>query len=282
MNTAFFGASITEQKLGYVSRFKELNPNFAINQFGYGSMYITDAGVCFIDEVLSTNPEYCFLDWFSPACYRPPEKIKDYLDAIVGKLFKINCHPIFLFFYRKQMDPGWFVMFNYLKAYASQYNINCVDLSNLENPDQYLRDNIHTNEIGAKKYGDIISKEFNNMIFKNCTNSPDQNKFSRIHCLHANIVAKEQVELKSIGCSSIIGILQNVGLYTEDVMYLCEGKEYIVSLKDKWSEKYERKTMKFIVDNFCGEMTIKIPNDKKLVWEKIFYIGDSIEISSHS
>jgi hypothetical protein len=281
-NIAFFGASITEQKSGYVNRFKELNTNSTIGQFGYGSMYITDAGVCFIDEVVSTRPEYCFLDWFSSACYHPPENIKDYLDAIVGKLFDIGCHPVFLLFYRKQMDPRWFVMFNYLKTYANQYNINCIDLSNLEDPDQYLRDNIHTNEVGAKKYGDVISEEFNNMIFKSCISRPDQNKFSKIHCLDINIVAKEQVKLKSIGCSSIIGVLQNIGLYTEDVVCISQDKEYVVSLKDRWSEKYERKTMKFSIDNFCGELLIKLPDDKKLIWEKLFYIGDTIEIIDYS
>jgi hypothetical protein len=274
-NIAFFGASITEQKSGYVNRFKELHPNFIINQFGYGGMYITDAGVCFIDELISTKPDYCFLDWFGPP--RHPERIKDYLDAIVGKLFEISCHPIFLFFYRKQLDTGRFIMLDYLKAYASRYNINCINLSNLENPDQYLKDSVHTNETGAKKYGDIISEEFNNMIFENCINPPDQNKFSKINSIDTNIVAKDHIKLKSVGCSSIIGVMQNIGLYTEDVTCLCQDKEYVISLKDKWSEKYERKTMKFNVD-FCGEMTIKIPNNKKLIWKKLFYIGDDIKI----
>jgi hypothetical protein len=281
MNISFFGASITQQKNGYVHYFKALNPEFEVNQYGYGGMYITDAGICFIDDILLTRPEYCFLDWFSPACYRPPEKIKDYLDAIVRKLLNVGCYPIFLFFYRQKMDPGWFQMFDYLQEYASRYNINCVDLSNLENPDQYLRDSIHTNETGAKKYGDIISKKFNNMVFKNYTDLPEQNKFSKINFLDTNIVAKDHVKLKSVGCSSIIGIMQNIGLYTEDVTCLCQDKECVISLRDKWSEKYERKTMKFNVD-FCGEMIIKIPDDKKLVWEKLFYTGDIISIADYN
>lgn len=278
MKIAFFGASITQQKSGYVSRFKELNPNFEINQFGYGGMYITDAGVCFIDEVVSTKPEYCFLDWFSPACYRPPEKIKDYLDAIVGKLLDIDCHPIFLFFYRQKMDPGWFEMFEYLKAYASNYDINYLDLSKLEEPDQYLRDTIHTNDLGSKKYGEIINEKFHSMKFEDSHISPKSNKWSDIHCIETNIEAKEHIRLRSSGCSSIVGILQKIGPYTEDVVYLNNNSESVVSLKDKWSEQYERETIKLNINNFCEELIIKIQNNKLLKWKTLFYIGDDITI----
>ena len=180
MNIAFFGASITQQKSGYVHWFKKLNPNYNIQQFGYGSMYITDAGICFIDDVIAQKPDYCFLDWFSPACYRPPEKINEYLDVIVEKLFNINCRIIFLFFYRKQMDPGWFVMFDYLKEYASNYGINYIDLSKLEEADQYLRDTIHTNDLGSKKYGEIINATFHSMKFKDDNISPKSNKWNNI------------------------------------------------------------------------------------------------------
>lgn len=278
MKIAFFGASITQQKSGYVSRFKELNPNFEINQFGYGGMYITDAGVCFIDEVVSTKPEYCFLDWFSPACYRPPEKIKDYLDTIVGKLLDIDCCPIFLFFYRQKMDPGWFEMFDYLKAYAKQYNINHIDLSKLPDANKYLRDSIHTNELGGKKYGEIINQEFHSMLFKESHTKPKQTRFRKIHSLSTPITATQYINLKSDGCSSIIGILQNIGLYTDDVKCFNQNREYVISLKDQWSEKYERSTIKFAFDNFYGDLSIKIPDNKKLVWEKIFYIDDIIQI----
>lgn len=281
-NIAFFGASITQQKSGYVSRFKELNPNLEINQFGYGGMYITDAGVCFIDEVVSTKPEYCFLDWFSPACYRPPEKIKDYLDTIVGKLFNINCSPIFLFFYRKQMDPGWFIMFDYLKQYSYKYNINYIDLSKIENPDECLRDNIHTNDFGAEKYGKIVNEKFHSMEFKNHSVLPPQNRYDSILSISSNVEATEYIELESIGCSSIIGVLQNIGPYTDDVKYYIKDKdeEHILLLKDKWSERYERQTIKIQMD-FCQNIMISIPNNKKLVWEKLFYIGDPIRVVNY-
>jgi hypothetical protein len=281
MKIVFFGASITQQKTGYVHSFKELNPNHTIYQFGYGGMYITDAGICFIDEVIDIKPDYCFIDWFSPACYRPPEKIKDYLDVIVQKLLNINCHPIFLFFYRKNMDQGWFDMFDYLKKYSYNHGVNYIDLSKLDGGEQYLRDSIHTNDLGSKKYGEIINNKFHNMKFEDNKISPKSNKWSIVSSIDANVEAKKYIKLRSFGCSSIVGVLQKLGEYTEDVKCFNQNREFIISLKDRWSEVYERQTMKFNFDNFCGELVINIIENKKLVWEKLFYIGDKIQITEY-
>ncbi len=281
MNISFFGASITQQKTGYVHSFKELNPTYNIQQFGYGGMYITDAGICFIDDVIYQKPDYCFIDWFSPACYRPPEKIEEYLDAIVEKLLNINCHVIFLFFYRKQMDPGWFQMFDYLKKYANQYNIVCYDLSNLSDPDQYLRDNIHTNSLGSEKYGKIINNNFHSTIFTKNRAIPKKNKYSTILNINTNIVATKYIKLISLGQSSIIGVLQKIGLYTEDVSYVYNNEKHLISLKDKWSLQYERSTIKISINNFCEEIIIQIPEGKQLIWEKLFYTGDRIQITDY-
>jgi hypothetical protein len=275
---AFFGASITQQKTGYVHYFKELNPHFQISQFGYGSMYIQDAGICYIDDVISVSPDYCFLDWFSSACYRPPEKIKDYLDAIVQKLFSINCHPIFLFFYRKNMDNGWFTMFDYLKNYANTHNINVIDLSKIDNPDDNLRDSIHTNDLGSQYYATFINKQFHNMKFKNYTRNIQQNKFSNVLSIDINIIATEYIELNNCGLSSIIGILQKIGPYTDDVIYTSQNKSCLLKLKDEWSQRYERQTIKINIEDICGSVVIKIPEGKRLVWEKLFYIGDYIQL----
>lgn len=275
-NIAFFGASITQQKTGYVSYFKEINKNYVVNQFGYGGMNIRDGGIIYIDGVIRSNPQYCFLDWFSPECYRPPAKIEIYVDVLVEKLLSVDCYPIFLFFYRKDMDKGWFEMFEYLKNYGTKYAINSIDLSRLENASEYLRDSIHTNDLGSEKYGSIISKQFHSMTFQKSSLVPEKNKLSRINSVYVGIVAKEYVKLKSSGCSSIVGVLQKVGPYTGGVICCSGTEESVVDLQDKWSERYERETIKFTIDNFCGELEIKIPEGKKLMWEKLFYTGDPI------
>ena len=278
MNIAFFGASITQQKSGYVHYFKELNLNYNIQQFGCGGLNIRDGGIIYIDDVIRSNPNYCLLDWFSPECYRPPKKIELYLDVLVEKLLSIDCYPIFLFFYRKDMDNGWFDMFEHLKSYGQKYSINSIDLSRLENASNYLRDSIHTNNLGSEKYGSIISEEFHNMTFQKSPSIPEKNRLSRINCIDMGIVAKQYVRLKSSGCSGIVGILQKVGPYTDGVVCYNGDIEYVVDLKDKWSERYERETIKFNIDQFDGELIVKVLESKRLEWEKLFYTGDSIEL----
>jgi hypothetical protein len=278
MSIAFFGASITQQKSGYVSFFKQLNPNLIVNQFGYGGMNIRDGGIIYIDGVIRSNPNYCFLDWFSPECYRPPKKIEIYVDVLVEKLLFVNCYPIFLFFYRKDMDNGWFDMFEHLKSYGQKYAINSIDLSKLENASGYLRDSIHTNDLGSEKYGSIISETFHNMTFQKSLIIPDRNRLSRINSLAVGIVAKEYVKLKSSGHSSIVGVLQKVGPYTGGVICISGGENSVVNLKDKWSERYERETIKFNIDTFCGELVVRVSESNKLVWEELFYTGDPIEL----
>ena len=278
MSITFFGASITQQKSGYVSRFKELNPNFIINQFGYGGINIRDGGIIYIDEVIQLNPQYCFLDWFSPECYRPPEKINIYVDVLVEKLLSIDCYPIFLFFYRKDMDRGWFDMFDHLKSYGQKYAINSINLSKLENASEYLRDSIHTNDLGSEKYGTIINEQFHNMTFQKSLLVPEKNSLSRINSINLGIVAKEYIKLKSSGCSGIVGVLQKVGPYTGGVICCSGGADSEVDLKDRWSERYERETIKFNIDTFCGELVVRVSESDKLVWKELFYTGDPIEL----
>ena len=99
-NITFFGASITQQSQGYVHYFANLNPQFNIKVFGYGSMHLKDAGICFIDNVLTTDPEYCFIDWFSTAYVDEAkenfEEICLYLDTILHKFYSKGVKLVFL------------------------------------------------------------------------------------------------------------------------------------------------------------------------------------------
>jgi hypothetical protein len=115
-----------------------------------------------------------------------------------------------------------------------------------------------------------------NFIQKNIR--PKQNKYSIILSIDSNIIATKYIKLISYGSSSIVGVLQKIGLYTEDVSYTYANKEYSIPLKDKWSLQYERPTIKLGIDNFSGEIIIKIPEGNQLIWERLFYIGDSIKI----
>ena len=94
---AFYGASVTQQRNGFVDHFAKLF-KAKVLKFGFGGMHLSDAGICFIDKVVVARPEICFVDWFSTWYMDQDGKFDLYIDAIVEKLQKIDCRVIFLFF----------------------------------------------------------------------------------------------------------------------------------------------------------------------------------------
>ena len=78
---------------------------------------------------------------------------KDYLDklldVIVRKLLLIDCQICFLFFDRKDMCDKRLLMYKYIIDYANKHNINYIHFNNY-NVNELLRDDVHTNEKGAK------------------------------------------------------------------------------------------------------------------------------------
>jgi len=278
---AFFGASITQQKTGYVHHFAQLNPGYRVLQFGYGGMYIHDAGICFIDSVVREKPNFCFIDWFSPRCYTPPEKIQEYLDVILMKLFSIKCKPIFLFFYRSNLDHNWLEMFQYLKSYANQYRINTVDLTHQTEPTLHLKDGIHTNDLGSKHYATIINDNFIKMHFPEFDGNISTNQWQHIEHIDTNIIAHKYIEISSEGCSQIVGIMQSVGPYSGNIYCTADDAVYTVDTSDRWSVLYERRSMKSDIKPFCHKLHVDIPDGNKAMWEQIFYIGNKITIINY-
>ena len=160
---SFFGASVTQQKNGYVDFFAKLcEDTINVKKYGYGSMHIYDAGISFINNVINDKPNYCFIDWFSTGFINADSYIKQFIDTIVLKLIEINCVPIFLLFDRKDMCTKILDMYNYVTDYANQNNINYISMFNNQNIDKLLRDCVHTTELGANHYGNIIYNEFIN------------------------------------------------------------------------------------------------------------------------
>ena len=61
---AFYGASVTQQRNGYVECFSKLSKDKVL-KFGFGGMQLSDAGICLIDKFIEIRPDICFVDWFS-------------------------------------------------------------------------------------------------------------------------------------------------------------------------------------------------------------------------
>ena len=93
---AVFGASVTQQKYGFATKLNK-HFNVPIKVFGYGGMHLSNAAICFIDEVISERPTHCFFDWFSTGYNESNDKTVQYIDTILNKCSKNNCKPVFLF-----------------------------------------------------------------------------------------------------------------------------------------------------------------------------------------
>ena len=85
----FYGASVTQQRNGYVDHFAKLS-KAQVMKLGFGGMHLNDAGICFVDKAVQTRPDICFIDWFSTAYTGLDSKSDLYIDAIAEKFLKIN------------------------------------------------------------------------------------------------------------------------------------------------------------------------------------------------
>lgn len=250
LNTSFFGASVTAQKTGYVHYFSN-HKKFNVSQHGYGSMHIKYAGMCFIDNVLVANPDYCFLDWFSTGYIPENKELCDYLDNFRYKFINNNCQIVFLLFggSESHMSKKRLTMYDQVIDYAKKYNIPCINLyeyvvKNKESKTLF-RDSVHTLDLGSEIYGNKIYEEFTNNILEKCTlNSENliKNKYAEIKKIK---LEKQIVEdfIKIKGKGELLGIYQNVGPYSGSVKIEADGVFSNQSIWDHWCH-YERKVLK--------------------------------------
>ena len=157
---AFYGASVTQQRNGFVDHFAKLS-KAKVLKFGFGGMHLSDAGICFVDKVVAVRPDICFVDWFSTWYMNQDGKFDLYIDTIVEKLQKIDCRVIFLFFPQNKdlKVSDWKSFYQICKNYLANQGVEhiTVDESLSEYPvDEILRDEIHTTKNGSRLYAEEI------------------------------------------------------------------------------------------------------------------------------
>lgn len=253
LNISFFGASVTAQKTGYVHCFlnEQLkhNDQFNISQHGYGSMHIKDAGMCYIDDVLKSNPQYCFLDWFSTSYTPKDQELYSYLDNFRFKFISNNCQIIFLLFGgdKSHMSNNRLVMYDQVIEYAKKYEISCINVyEKIKNEEakRLYRDTVHTLDYGSSLYGDNIYQEFISNVLNKKINKKNliQNKFANIKKIK---IEKETIEnfIKIKGTGEVLGIYQHIGPYSGIIQVDADGVLSKQNIWDVWCY-YERKHLK--------------------------------------
>lgn len=305
---AFFGASVTQQQNGYWQYFANLNPQFDVRPFGNGSMHLNDAGICYIEDVIKFNPEWCFIDWFSTGYIvygkdknevttleEDFEDIKKYINTIIYSFLSKNIKLMFLTFPDKSIDgrTGKPVekekIYKKINEYIGSLNIPTLDISeSFSDLNIILRDGIHTTPFGAEEYAKLINEEFQNLYGKveMPLEYPARNKYCGVKRMDLNMVVYDRLVLG--GPCEIIGVSQFIGPYTGLVSI--DGE--VVNNWDRWCY-YERRmvNMKFKVGE---KTTIKILEDdfdrsicnhhapwntkKLLKLTECFYIGGDLKI----
>ena len=286
---SFFGASVTHQNNGYADKISKLLVNSKVHIFRYGGNHISDAGICFIDNVLKTNCNYCFVDFFSTAYISIDDLTIEYLDTIVYKLTNCNCRIIFLFMVRSDNDKRQ-DFYNFIKKYLISKNLYYIDLNDFFKYDStLLRDDVHTTELGSEKYAVKIYDIFQNN--KNIIQNPInivKTRFCEIKILQVNKIFNDNIILEGNGI--IIAFYLIIG--PKSGIVEIDNKKH--SIWDQWchynrehfnlnllivKDKLEIKILQEDIDYSSCRRNIKdITNIKELNIINIYYTGDKLTI----
>jgi len=155
-----FGASVTQQKEGYPVFLKEYLKDYNIISYGYGSHSLQNAGIIYIDKIVSLKPQYCILDFFVVGSQDYLTDI-ECLKCIIYKLSTINCKCIIPFFLCINENNSSDNYYYKIKEFLNLYNIYYIDFKYLLNfSNELIKDNVHTTIKGAQKYAEILSSLF--------------------------------------------------------------------------------------------------------------------------
>ena len=163
----FFGASVTEQRAGYVFGFqeavKEKKCDIDVVQKGIGAVHLREA--CLLLPAVLNKMEalggICMLEWLTSYPLFDKEQVEKYLTFLLRELRTKRFLPVFVFMYnneflteRKETKKVW-------TGYAHRYRIPTIDMfdfqhSHYGSTPAYFRDNTHLTADGGKFFGTTL------------------------------------------------------------------------------------------------------------------------------
>ena len=294
LKIAFYGASVTQQRNGFVEHFSKI-AHKKVLKFGFGGMHLSDAGICFVDNVVKAKPDICFVDWFSTSYSNQDGKFNLYLDAIVEKLQKNGCRVIFLFLTNnrglEECDVAKF--YTDAKSYLKNKKIEFIPLDEIlanHAVTELLRDSIHTTPEGSRLYAETIFNYLQN-------HSPlpkallKPNIYSFISVLLVKRCFDKEVVLE--GKCHIQGFFLKIGPWSGIVKVESGTTSYKENTWDRWcyygrnhfsfNSSVDGKTVFTVSDETFDTTSCKDNIDfskykKKLVIREIYYYGEYLKI----
>lgn len=291
---AFYGASVTQQRNGFVDHFVKLS-KAKVLKFGFGGMHLSDAGICFVDKVVAVRPDICFVDWFSTWYANQDGKFSLYLDAITEKLQRTGCRVIFLFLPSNRGSEECDVAKFYAdaKSYLKKKKIEFIPLDEILSNHavtELLRDSIHTTPAGSRLYAENILKYLENTaVLPKAELEP--NIYSDISVLPVKRSFDKELVLE--GKCHIQGFFLKIGPWSGIVKVDSDHDSFKENTWDQWcyyarnhfsfNLPIDGKTVFTLSDetfdtSSCKETFNFSKQKKKLVIHEIYYYGGHLKI----
>ena len=292
LKIAFYGASVTQQGNGFVDYFSRI-ANIKVLKFGFGGMFLRDAGVCFVDKVIKSKPDICFVDWFSTDYINQDGKFNLYIDTITEKLQRIGCRVIFLFFPNNRNSAECNEFYTISKSYLQNKGVEFISLDKILSnypTTEILRDVIHTSQKGSQLYAENILRYIENTpALPQAVVKP--NVYSSFSVLPVKAFFNKKIVVE--GNCYIQGFFMKIGPWSGMVQIDSSGDSFKENTWDQWCY-YAR-------DHFCfnlpvdGKVTFTVLNEtfdtssceknfdfskykKKLVIHEIYYYGGPLKV----
>lgn len=167
MNIIFYGASVTEQSEGYYKQVinSSILANYSFQKLTFGGCHLDDAGFYNIDKLNEMTGDVVVLEWSTTA--RETYDLEK-INYILNKIIRNKSLPIILIIPHAGNSKVSRNAENQLIDISRRLRIPLIDLrSNILEKyslESLLRDNVHTNESGAKVIGNLVAKELINII----------------------------------------------------------------------------------------------------------------------
>ncbi len=173
MKVVCFGASVTAQSTnhstgevtGYVdaliSLYHSENSSVEFSRIAAGSSHFNEAGFLLFDTVLESNPDIVIFDWHTTSSDVWNQKL---VDAVYWKIKQSTVYFLIAIFPRRTNIANGTVPFSVkqIEKYSTLANLDILNFYG--NHDigihiaSYLRDEVHTNSLGAVAYAKEIKK----------------------------------------------------------------------------------------------------------------------------
>lgn len=273
MKIVCYGASVTQQKEGYVYYLKEMLGNeYEVIQCGYGSQHVSDTGVSFSKHISKHDSDIIFIEWFSTGYINSNyDELSILLDAICYENMKHGTVVCMLLLIIKNICPQRILMYENVKKYCLKYNLDYLEMWNVDEPSYYLRDCVHTNANGSTYYANIMSSYVKNIFTRKTYDIlPQHNEYFDIetYCVEKKDCVYYNIE----GHFKIVSIYQCVGPYSGDLEIIADGIVSKQSTHDQWCN-YERMTSKLNHNVWCNKLEIRSLNNTIMKFHIISYIG---------